>query len=131
MTELEKTELVQYRLGNAKETLREVDLHIGNELWNTAVNRLYYACFYAVSALLAKHEIYTKTHSGAIKMFSLHFIKPGIVNEDLGIFYSKIFDMRQNADYEDFLDYEKEEVVALLKPAEELIIHIAKLIERD
>ncbi len=131
MTELEIKELVSYRLGNAKDTLREVGLHIENELWNTAVNRLYYACFYAVSALLAKQGIFTKTHSGTIKMFSLHFVKPGIVNEDLGIFYSKIFDMRQNADYEDFLDYEKNEVIAILKPAEELIGHIADIIGRD
>lgn len=38
-----KSELINYRMNRAKETLNEVNLHIGNELWNTAVNRLYYA----------------------------------------------------------------------------------------
>lgn len=130
MTEQERQDLVQYRLASAAETLQEIDLHIENELWNTAVNRLYYACFYAVSALLAKNEIYTKTHTGAIRMFAQHFVKTGIINEDLGIFYAKIFDMRQNADYEDFLDYERSDVEALLEPATNLIRHISAVISK-
>lgn len=45
-------ELADYRLAKARETLAEVSLHIQNELWSTAINRLYYACFYATTALL-------------------------------------------------------------------------------
>lgn len=47
-----KQDLIQYRLSRAKETLDEVrDLDkLGH--WNAAISRLYYACFYAVSALL-------------------------------------------------------------------------------
>lgn len=56
MKEEERKELVEYRFSKAKKTLEEVDLHIENELWNTAVNRLYYACYYAVSALLLKNK---------------------------------------------------------------------------
>ena len=40
-----------YRLQRAKETILEVEVHIQNKFWNTAINRLYYACFYAVEAL--------------------------------------------------------------------------------
>ena len=45
-----KRELIQYRLNRAKDTLNEVNLLVENKLWNTAVNRLYYACYYAVIA---------------------------------------------------------------------------------
>ena len=40
-----KDAIVAYRLENATRTLNEIPLHIKNELWNTAINRLYYACF--------------------------------------------------------------------------------------
>jgi uncharacterized protein (UPF0332 family) len=43
MNQQERNELVKYRINKARETLNEVTLHIENELWNTAVNRLYYA----------------------------------------------------------------------------------------
>lgn len=48
MNEIERRELVLYRLNKAQETLSEIDLLVANQLWNTAVNRLYYACYYAV-----------------------------------------------------------------------------------
>jgi uncharacterized protein (UPF0332 family) len=63
MNDQNRKELVQYRLGRAKDTLLEVNLHVDNELWNTAVNRLYYACYYAVTALLVSEEIITQTHA--------------------------------------------------------------------
>ena len=49
----DKAEYVSRRMTNARKMLAEVaDYHIENELWNTAVNRLYYACFYAVSPFI-------------------------------------------------------------------------------
>ena len=45
----EKAELVALRIAGAKKTFREVEEYlVENQLWNTAVNRLYYACFYSV-----------------------------------------------------------------------------------
>ena len=52
MTDEERKSLVSIRLQNAKETLDEVPVHIENGFWNTATNRMYYACYYAVAALL-------------------------------------------------------------------------------
>jgi uncharacterized protein (UPF0332 family) len=66
------------------------------------MSRLYYACFYAVSALL-KNGIASKTHAGAIKMFGLHFIQNGIIDNELGKFYNIIFGKRQTGDYTDFV----------------------------
>ena len=57
MNKQERAELVKYRIAKARETFNEVKLHIENELWGTAINRLYYACYYAVIALLIDKEI--------------------------------------------------------------------------
>jgi len=44
--------LIMYRLERARESLEEAVILLEREYGNTFVNRLYYACFYAVSALL-------------------------------------------------------------------------------
>jgi len=47
-------DLIHYRINRAFETLREAETMIENEFWNASINRIYYACFYAVSGLLLK-----------------------------------------------------------------------------
>jgi uncharacterized protein (UPF0332 family) len=129
MTENERTELADYRINKAKKTFEEIPLLINNNLWNTAVNRLYYACYYAVTALLIKQKIETLTHAGARQMLGLHFIKTGIIERELGKFYSQLFDLRQTGDYDDFIDFSKEQVMDLLNPANQLIQKIEMLLQ--
>ena len=57
-------------------------------------------------------------------MFGLHFVKTGIIEKDLGRFYSDIFDMRQTGDYEDYIDSTEEDVLDLLPPANTLISNV-------
>jgi uncharacterized protein (UPF0332 family) len=121
MNRQERDELVKYRIAKARETFEEVALHIENELWNTAVNRLYYACYYAVAALLIDREIQPHTHSGIRQMFGLHFVKSGLVDNSIGKFFSDIYDMRQTGDYDDYIEFSKEDVMDLIGAANILI----------
>jgi len=129
MTSNERKQLVNYRMNKARETLGEIDLLIQHKLWNTAINRLCYACYYAVIALLIDRKIETLTHTGTRQMFGLHFIKNGIIEKDIGKFYSRIFDLRQTGDYEDFIDFSMEQVIELLEPAEKFISHIESILK--
>jgi uncharacterized protein (UPF0332 family) len=52
----ESKALVRYRMERAIEALDEAKVMFDSGHINTYVNRLYYACFYAVSALLLSHE---------------------------------------------------------------------------
>jgi uncharacterized protein (UPF0332 family) len=126
----ERQELVKYRITKARETFNEVRLHIENKLWNTAINRLYYACYYAVIALLIDKEIQSRTHAGARQMFGLHFVKSGLIDKELGRFYIDIFDMRQTGDYDDYIDFKKEDVLDLMEPANDLITKIEVLLKK-
>jgi uncharacterized protein (UPF0332 family) len=54
MNEFQPEDYIRYRIERAYKTLLEVESHLSNGFWNTAINRMYYACFYAVSALLVK-----------------------------------------------------------------------------
>src|SRR5258708_18206274 len=124
MNPQDKLDLVNYRIAKARETFNEVDILVKNKLWNTAVNRLYYSCFYAVIALLVDKDIEALTHSGVRQMFGFHFIKTGAVDQDLGRFYTRIFDLRQTGDYEDFIDFDEQRVLELIEPADKLIAQI-------
>ena len=128
MNQQERKELVKYRILKARETYNEVELHIQNNLWNTAVNRLYYACYYAVMALLIDKEIKPQTHSGVRQMFGLYFVKTSIIDSDSGKFFSDIYDKRQTGDYDDYIIFEKEDVIDLLEPANILITQIEDLL---
>lgn len=129
MREDEKQELIRYRIQRARETLLEVRLHIDNQLWATAINRLYYACFYAVSALLLKKDIKVQSHGGARQMFGLHFVKTELIPKEIGKFYSDIYDMRHSGDYDDFVEFTQEDVLDVLGPAEDLIIRVEKMLQ--
>ena len=130
MNQKERQELVKYRITKARKTFKEVNLHVENKLWNTAVNRLYYACYYAVIALLLDEDIQAQAHSGVRQMFGLHFIKTGIIDKESGKFYTDIFDMRQTGDYDDYIDFKKEDVLDLIEPANELITKIEGLLKK-
>ena len=84
LTDQERKDIVRYRMENAMDTLAEVDVHIQNQFYNTAANRLYYACYYAVSALLVANGIITKSHDGVKQMFGLHFIRTGVFPSSFG-----------------------------------------------
>jgi uncharacterized protein (UPF0332 family) len=127
MNEQERIELVKYRLQKAKDTLQEIDTHIENKFWNTAINRLYYA----VSGLLLKHKINSQKHAGVRQMLGLHFIKTGVIPNELGKLYSNLFNMRQSGDYDDFFTFEKDDVLINLSPANELIQKIETLINNQ
>lgn len=63
------TELARYRLARAQETFEEaVDVFSKGHYIGT-VNRLYYACFYAVNALMIKEKFFSKTHTGIKTLF--------------------------------------------------------------
>ena len=76
--------LMKYRIDRADETMEEVRILADQAHYNAAVNRLYYACFYAAQALLLKHHISANTHSGVKAMLGLHFVSKGIISIDDG-----------------------------------------------
>ena len=75
---------------------------------NTYVNRLYYACFYAVPALLLTKELYSAKHSGVRSLFHQNYVKPGMVTVEPGHIYDKLYHNRQKGDYGDLVCFDEE-----------------------
>lgn len=126
--EKSRKSLVDYRLQRAFETLEEVPYLYNGGYYNTAINRMYYAVYYAVLALLTKNHIDTTTHSGVKQMLGLHFVITGKLSRNNSRIFNDLFDMRHSSDYEDFAYYERQDVDELLPKAKECINAISKLI---
>lgn len=122
-------EYIAYRIEWAWRTFNDARALIETQSWNSSINRLYYACFHAILALFAKHEINCHTHSSVKTQFALHFIKTGKPDKNLGILYSDLFDFRQKGDYGDFFDFKEENVVTLIPQVETFIKEIEILIK--
>lgn len=130
MNEFQPEDFIRYRLERADETLLEVDSHLSNGFWNTAINRMYYACFYAVSALLVKNNVEVNSHSGVRQQFGQHYVKPGIIDRDLGKHFTELFEKRNRGDYNDFIDYNEKEARDLLPKTIELVQQIKRLLNQ-
>ncbi len=123
-----KNDLINYRIERAKDTLDDAMILAEKGKWNSTINRLYYASYYAVMALLLNSDIKPTTHNGAKSNFTQHFIKTSIISKDFGKLYSQLFTWRQKGDYDDLFDFDKEKVEPYFEPVKQLIASIEKLL---
>lgn len=130
LTPQERYDIVSYRIENAQKTLGEIENLIALKYYNTAANRMFYACYYAVCALLIANKYNTKSHDGAKQMFSLHFIKTGILPMHLSNIYSTLFKLRLSGDYDDMFDNTLETVNALYPKAKEFIVVVKEMVDK-
>lgn len=112
---------IKYRIARAWDTLDDARILASKGKWNSTINRLYYSAYYAVMALLLKHELKPTTHNGAKTNFTEHFIKNQKIDKKYGKIYSQLFTWRQKGDYDDMFDFEENQVIQYFEPVEELI----------
>lgn len=129
LDEQSRKELVVYRLDRADETMQEASLMAKEGHYNAAVNRLYYACFYAVQALLLKNQIAATTHAGVKSMLGLHFVSKGVLPIEFGKTFNTLFEKRHSSDYEAFAYCDKALIDDLTPLAEAFVNKIKELLE--
>jgi len=130
MKEETKT-LVGYRLERAKESLEEAKILFDGGYANTFVNRLYYACFYVVSALLLTKGFSSAKHSGIRSLFHQNLVKTGLVDMEFGLLYDKLFDNRQKSDYADLVRFDSGEVRHWYDEAKSFVGSLEILVKRE
>ena len=129
MTDEPTKALIKYRIERAEETYKEALLMRTESHWNACANRLYYACFYAVSALLAKYELSSSKHSGIKSLFNQHIIKKKILGSAKGKLYNQLFEARQEGDYVDFVSFNRDLVEPWVLNVENFIKDVKHLAE--
>ena len=127
----ERNTLVNLELKKAHDTFEEIGILTNANRWSGAANRLYYAVYHAINALLIHDNHQVNTHNGSHAMFSLHYIKTGIFPIEYGRLYNQLQTMREESDYNCVYEVDPEELSSRIKPAQELIEAINKLINAE
>ena len=117
LTDDQRRDIVHYRIENAQKMLFEVESHRENGFYNTAINRMYYACYYAATAMLVSLGVEVKSHDGVRLNLGKHVVMQGLLSPELGRFYSRLFSKRSTGNYDDFVNHTLETVDELLPQA--------------
>ena len=126
----ERKAVVGLRLEKANKTLAEAIYNAKNEFWNAAANRLYYACYYAVCALLINNGHTARTHNGVFSKLGEHFVSVGLISREQNKFYRRILESRQTGDYDDYTELAESDILPLIEPAKQFIETIENLINK-
>jgi len=127
----ERNVLVALELKKARETYDEIEILVTANRLNGAANRMYYAVFHAVCALLIHDGIQVNTHKGSHALFSQQYIKTGILPREYGQLYNQLQTMREESDYNCAYDVEFEELQQRLDPTRRIIEDIERLVKNN
>ena len=123
----ERKAVVEFRVEKARRAFEQAQGVVELQYWETIANRLYYAAYNAVSAMLIAYGYTARSHDGVIHLFGQHFVKPGIVDINDGKLYHQLFTMRLTGDYDDTYGLTSEDVLPLIEPASKLIEKVIAL----
>lgn len=132
MTEAEKRRaLAAYRMAQADEALRSADVTLAGGMVRSAINRAYYAMFYAVLALLATRDAETSRHSGAISLFDREFVRAGTLPQDFSRWLHEAFSDRQAADYGTDFGRTDQDAAESVRRARDFVGGVAGVLRRE
>ena len=121
--------LIRLWLDKAEDALASAVLETREGHMGFAVNRLYYGCFYAVTALLLQDGKQFSRHSAVMSEWNRSYVKTGKFDMRWSGFYQQLFNDRQESDYLPTTAFEHHDVEERIKQAEEFLRHIRSLIQ--
>lgn len=123
-----RAEVVRYWWSKAEESLDAAKRELDAGTYSFAVNRLYYAVFYGVSAALLERQLPFKKHSGVRAAFHREFIKAGLLDVEWGKLYDQLFEDRQEGDYVALISFDREYVESQLARCTQFLAELRPLI---
>lgn len=120
--EADKKALARYRLEQAGESLDEAKFLLsGEKSTRSIINRVYYAMFYAILALLIYEAYSSSKHSGVLGYFNRRFIKEGVFEREMGRWVNKAFELRQRGDYREYFEVPRDQAAELVAKAGQFV----------
>jgi uncharacterized protein (UPF0332 family) len=116
---------------NAHEVLEASQILLENKFYTSAVNRAYYAVFYAANALLVTKGINQGKHSGVISAFRQHFIKTGLIAPEYSQIYGRLMEDRHESDYELGISLTKDEAQLDLSDAKRFVSEVERWLNQE
>ena len=131
LSENERSIIVNREIEKAERTFDDVLFCMRENKWEAAANRLYYALFHAMSALLISDGRQVKSHRGVLAMFGEHYVRTELFSKKDGALLSDLVIMRDNADYNCFFEADEEKLSPYIEPTQKLIEKIKQYIVRQ
>lgn len=125
---MSRDEYIDLKLKQSKECLQIVPSLVKDKYFSFAINRIYYAVFYAASALLYTKRLHPKSHVGLKTLFNREFVFPGLIKHNYEKFYSAIFAKRMEADYADTFIISEANIQEYYKEAENFVSLIEEIL---
>ena len=94
----------------------------------TAVNRAYYAAFYAARAALLTVGEAPKSHKGVIQRFNLHFVKTGKLSTHVASIFPYAEEVRKGADYDVAISFDSGAVGDLIADVDTFVYTVEPLL---
>ena len=129
MTIEERRELSSARLDKAFQMLNAARIMLQYEDYATACNRLYYAVFHAMRAVLVLDEIDEHSHSHLIAEFRKRYLKTNVLDRSLSDTIGSSFQIRNESDYEDDWIIPKADVIEQEQKVSEFLAVIERYVE--
>lgn len=124
--------LAKYRLEQAKESIDEAEyLYSGNKSSRSVMNRIYYAMYYAVLALIIFEKFISSKHSGVLSFFNKNFIKEGVFPIEMGRWINKAFELRQTGDYREYVQLARDQVEPYIGFAKSFVKEVEEFLEKN
>ena len=126
-----KRDLSKYRFQTSLETLETAKLCFINKYYKDAINRSYYAAFYAIKSVLALNSTDFKRHKDVVGFFNQNYVATEIFAKDIGRKLGRLQKKREASDYDDFYLASKEEAEEQLNAAKYIINSVRIYLEYD
>jgi uncharacterized protein len=127
-----KKTLIKYRMEQAKESIDDARFLLdNNRSLSLIANRVYYAMFYAILALLQARGLRSSKHSGAIALFNKEFIKEKTFPVEMSHSVKMAFDMRHKGDYKELVVLDRALVIDMLKKSEDFVANVDKYLKEN
>lgn len=94
----DRSEITLY-VEKAHDMLRVAEHNYSGGFYASAVNRAYYAIFFAANALLATRRLTRNKHSGVLAAFRQYFVKSGQIEVEYSRTYERVMNDRHTGDY--------------------------------
>ena len=96
-----------------------------------AINRAYYAIFYAALAVLLTKGVRTRRHSTALSLFGYYFVRTGEIEREYARIYRKLKEIRESADYDTYVFFEEEEIKEAIEQARRFVDRMKEYLKRE
>jgi uncharacterized protein (UPF0332 family) len=126
-----KRHQIRTYLNHAYQSLDSAASSFNNDFYATAINRAYYAIFYAASGLLLLNDISRSKHSGVIAAFRRNFVKSGLIEIEYSDIYGDVMDARVVSDYDVTIEADPTTAKGTLEDARRFVERVSRHLREE